>query len=135
MGKLANVGADTTLADIFDVDYTADGQIVARNGEAVDAVAILTEMVEVVAEFGGEQLKSFTDPSKLLDSLKSSLDMGKDGLTSFAESHGLKEKAPAEQDDKLEVSVNSETGSQAKPTTIGEVQEKEERPFGFNAIT
>ncbi|SGY96223.1 Autotransporter adhesin [Moritella viscosa] len=134
LGKLANVGADTTLADIFDVDYTADGQIVARNGEAVDAVAILTEMVEVVAEFGGEQLKSFTDPSKLLDSLKSSLDMGKDGLTSFAESHGLKEKAPAEQDDKLAVSVNSETGSQAKPTTIGEVKEKEERPFGFNAL-
>ena len=134
LGKLAGVGADTTLADIFAVDYTADGQIVARNGDAVDGVAILTEMVEVVAEFGGGQLKSFTDPSKLLDSLKSSLDMGKDGLTSFAESHGLKEKAPAEQDDKLAVSVNSDTDSQAKPATAGEVTEQEERPFGFNAL-
>ncbi|WP_017223230.1 MARTX multifunctional-autoprocessing repeats-in-toxin holotoxin RtxA [Moritella dasanensis] len=134
LGKLAGVGADTTLADIFAVDYTADGQIVARNGEAVDGVAILTEMVEVVAEFGGEQLKSFIDPSTLLDSLKSSLDMGKDGLNSFVESHGLKDKAPEELENKATVSVNAETDSQAKAVTTDEVAGKEERPFGFNTL-
>jgi len=134
LGKLAGVGADTTLADIFAVDYTADGQIVARNGEAVDSVAILTEMVEVVAEFGGDQLKSFIDPSTLLDSLKSSLDMGKDGLNTFVESHGLKDKAPESLEDKSTVSVNSETDAEAKTIVTDAVIEKEERPFGFNAL-
>ncbi|PKG38877.1 MARTX multifunctional-autoprocessing repeats-in-toxin holotoxin RtxA [Psychromonas sp. Urea-02u-13] len=134
LGKLAGVGANTTLADIFAVDYTADGQIIARNGEAVDSVAILTEMVEVVAEFGGEQLKSFVNPSALLDSLKSSLDMGKDGLTTFVESHGLKDKAPEELENESAVSVSHETDGQVKPATIDNVADKEERPFGFNAL-
>ncbi|HAS2734372.1 TPA: MARTX multifunctional-autoprocessing repeats-in-toxin holotoxin RtxA, partial [Vibrio cholerae] len=50
LGQLAGVGAETTLADIFGVDYTASGQIVSRNGQAVDGVAILKEMLEVIGE-------------------------------------------------------------------------------------
>nr|AVA30159.1 truncated RtxA [Vibrio cholerae] len=38
LGQLAGVGAETTLADIFGVDYTASGQIISRNGQ--DGVAI-----------------------------------------------------------------------------------------------
>ncbi|MDB6370394.1 MARTX multifunctional-autoprocessing repeats-in-toxin holotoxin RtxA [Photorhabdus bodei] len=96
LGRLASVNVDTTLADIFDVDYTADGRIVSRGDEPVDGVAILKEMIEVIGKFGGEQLKVFTDPDKLLDGLKSHLNMGTDGIKSFAESHGLKQKEPDE---------------------------------------
>ncbi|NOF61472.1 MARTX multifunctional-autoprocessing repeats-in-toxin holotoxin RtxA, partial [Vibrio cholerae] len=96
LGQLAGVGAETTLADIFGVDYTASGQIVSRNGQAVDGVAILKEMLEVIGEFSGDQLQAFVDPAKLLDSLKAGIDMGADGIKSFAETHGLKEKAPEE---------------------------------------
>ncbi|MEH6531231.1 MAG: MARTX multifunctional-autoprocessing repeats-in-toxin holotoxin RtxA [Photobacterium frigidiphilum] len=134
LGKLAGVGADTTLADIFAVDYTANGHIVARNGEAVDGVSILTEVLEVIAEFGGDQLQSFTDPSKLLDSLKSSLDMGDDAINSFAESHGLKEKAPEEQEDKSTISVNAKAASQAASNPTEKASEKADRAFGFNAL-
>ncbi|HAS2699795.1 TPA: MARTX multifunctional-autoprocessing repeats-in-toxin holotoxin RtxA, partial [Vibrio cholerae] len=76
LGQLAGVGAETTLADIFGVDYTASGQIVSRNGQAVDGVAILKEMLEVIGEFSGDQLQAFVDPAKLLDSLKAGIDMG-----------------------------------------------------------
>uniref|UniRef100_UPI000E0D1A14 MARTX multifunctional-autoprocessing repeats-in-toxin holotoxin RtxA n=1 Tax=Vibrio cholerae TaxID=666 RepID=UPI000E0D1A14 len=88
LGQLAGVGAETTLADIFGVDYTASGQIVSRNGQAVDGVAILKEMLEVIGEFSGDQLQAFVDPAKLLDSLKAGIDMGADGIKSFAETHG-----------------------------------------------
>ncbi|HAS7829196.1 TPA: MARTX multifunctional-autoprocessing repeats-in-toxin holotoxin RtxA, partial [Vibrio cholerae] len=106
LGQLAGVGAETTLADIFGVDYTASGQIVSRNGQAVDGVAILKEMLEVIGEFSGDQLQAFVDPAKLLDSLKAGIDMGADGIKSFAETHGLKEKAPEEEKDNSSVSVN-----------------------------
>ncbi|HFQ5052403.1 TPA: alpha/beta fold hydrolase, partial [Vibrio vulnificus] len=106
LGQLAGVGAETTLADIFGVDYTASGQIVSRNGEAVDGVAILKEMLEVIGEFSGDQLQAFVDPAKLLDSLKAGINMGADGIKSFAETHGLKEKAPEEEEDNSSVSVN-----------------------------
>lgn len=76
LGQLAGVGAETTLADIFGVDYTASGQIISRNGQAVDGVAILKEMLEVIGEFSGDQLQAFVDPAKLLDSLKAGIDMG-----------------------------------------------------------
>ncbi len=49
-------------------------------------------MLAVVTEFGGEKLSAFTDPTKLLDNLQSSINLGKDGIISFAESHGLKKK-------------------------------------------
>ncbi|HAS2654186.1 TPA: MARTX multifunctional-autoprocessing repeats-in-toxin holotoxin RtxA, partial [Vibrio cholerae] len=103
LGQLAGVGAETTLADIFGVDYTASGQIVSRNGQAVDGVAILKEMLEVIGEFSGDQLQAFVDPAKLLDSLKAGIDMGADGIKSFAETHGLKEKAPEEEKDNSSV--------------------------------
>ncbi|PRQ61481.1 MARTX multifunctional-autoprocessing repeats-in-toxin holotoxin RtxA [Vibrio sp. V01_P9A10T6] len=132
LGKFAEVGAETTLGDIFGVNYTADGKIVSRTDEAIDGVAILKEMLEVIGEFGGEQLSAFTDPEKLLDSLKAGIDMGADGLQSFAESHGLKEKAP-EENDTAQVTLN---GAPAATENVSATVEetKPERAFGFNAL-
>nr|WP_245834735.1 MARTX multifunctional-autoprocessing repeats-in-toxin holotoxin RtxA [Vibrio salilacus] len=132
LGKFAEVGAETTLGDIFGVNYTADGKIVSRTDEAVDGVTILKEMLEVIGEFGGEQLSAFTEPEKLLDSLKAGIDMGADGLQSFAESHGLKEKAP-EENDTAQVTFN---GAPAATKNVSATVEetKPERAFGFNAL-
>lgn len=132
LGKFAEVGAETTLGDIFGVNYTADGKIVSRTDEAVDGVAILKEMLEVIGEFGGEQLSAFTDPEKLLDSLKAGIDMGADGLQSFTESHGLKEKAP-EENDTAQVTLNGATAATENVSATVE-ETKPERAFGFNAL-
>ncbi|HFQ5127087.1 TPA: MARTX multifunctional-autoprocessing repeats-in-toxin holotoxin RtxA [Vibrio vulnificus] len=138
LGQLAGVGAETTLADIFGVDYTASGQIVSRNGEAVDGVAILKEMLEVIGEFSGDQLQAFIDPAKLLDSLKSGINMGADGIKSFAETHGLKEKAPEEEEDNSSVSVNGANVNSAQGATVAdgstETAEIPDRAFGFNSL-
>ncbi|ENO1846504.1 MARTX multifunctional-autoprocessing repeats-in-toxin holotoxin RtxA [Vibrio vulnificus] len=138
LGQLAGVGAETTLADIFGVDYTASGQIVSRNGEAVDGVAILKEMLEVIGEFSGDQLQAFVDPAKLLDSLKSGINMGVDGIKSFAETHGLKEKAPEEEEDNSSVSVNGANVNSAQGATVAdgstETTETPDRAFGFNSL-
>lgn len=137
LGRLASVNSDTTLGDIFGVDYSEDGKIISRHGEPIDVVAILKDMLTVVTEFGGEQLSAFTDPTKLLDSLQSSINMGKDGIISFAESHGLKAKATKDQQNKTEVSINPETSITDASTTQAknsETTEKEERPFGFNSL-
>ncbi|HFQ5286297.1 TPA: MARTX multifunctional-autoprocessing repeats-in-toxin holotoxin RtxA [Vibrio vulnificus] len=138
LGQLAGVGAETTLADIFGVDYTASGQIVSRNGEAVDGVAILKEMLEVIGEFSGDQLQAFVDPAKLLDSLKSGINMGADGIKSFAETHGLKEKAPEEEEGKPSVSLNGESLNSTQGATVAdgstETTETPDRAFGFNSL-
>ncbi|HAS6264013.1 TPA: MARTX multifunctional-autoprocessing repeats-in-toxin holotoxin RtxA [Vibrio vulnificus] len=138
LGQLAGVGAETTLADIFGVDYTASGQIVSRNGEAVDGVAILKEMLEVIGEFSGDQLQAFVDPAKLLDSLKSGINMGADGIKSFAETHGLKEKSPEEEEDNSSVSVNGANVNSAQGATVAdgstETTETPDRAFGFNSL-
>ncbi|EPC8366935.1 MARTX multifunctional-autoprocessing repeats-in-toxin holotoxin RtxA [Vibrio cholerae] len=138
LGQLAGVGAETTLADIFGVDYTASGQIVSRNGQAVDGVAILKEMLEVIGEFSGDQLQAFVDPAKLLDSLKAGIDMGADGIKSFAETHGLKEKAPEEEKDNSSVSVNGANVNRAQGATVAdgntETAETQDRAFGFNSL-
>lgn len=138
LGQLAGVGAETTLADIFGVDYTASGQIVSRNGQAVDGVAILKEMLEVIGEFSGDQLQAFVDPAKLLDSLKAGIDMGADGIKSFAETHGLKEKAPEEEKDNSSVSVNGANVNSAQGATVAdgntESAETQDRAFGFNSL-
>ncbi|EGQ8096421.1 MARTX multifunctional-autoprocessing repeats-in-toxin holotoxin RtxA [Vibrio cholerae] len=138
LGQLAGVGAETTLADIFGVDYTASGQIVSRNGQAVDGVAILKEMLEVIGEFSGDQLQAFVDPAKLLDSLKAGIDMGADGIKSFAETHGLKEKAPEEEKDNSSVSVNGGNVNRAQGATVAdgntETAETQDRAFGFNSL-
>ncbi|ELV8737362.1 MARTX multifunctional-autoprocessing repeats-in-toxin holotoxin RtxA [Vibrio vulnificus] len=138
LGQLAGVGAETTLADIFGVDYTASGQIVSRNGEAVDGVAILKEMLEVIGEFSGDQLQAFVDPAKLLDSLKAGINMGADGIKSFAETHGLKEKAPEEEEDNASVSVNGASVNSAQSVTVAdgstETAETPDRAFGFNSL-
>ncbi|MBN8111899.1 MARTX multifunctional-autoprocessing repeats-in-toxin holotoxin RtxA [Vibrio vulnificus] len=138
LGQLAGVGAETTLADIFGVDYTASGQIVSRNGEAVDGVAILKEMLEVIGEFSGDQLQAFVDPAKLLDSLKAGINMGADGIKSFAETHGLKEKAPEEEEDNSSVSVNGANVNSAQGATVAdgstETTETPDRAFGFNSL-
>lgn len=135
LGRLAGVSSDTTLGDIFGVDYTADGKIVSRSGAPVDGAAILKEMLTVVTDFGGEQLAAFTDPTKLIDNLQSSINMGKDGITSFAKSHGLKKKAPEDQQDKSTVSVNGQNTSTAVSSAEkGEVTSENDRVFGFNAL-
>lgn len=138
LGQLAGVGAETTLADIFGVDYTASGQVVSRNGQAVDGVAILKEMLEVIGEFSGDQLQAFVDPAKLLDSLKAGIDMGADGIKSFAETHGLKEKAPEEEKDNSSVSVNGANVNRAQGATVAdgntETAETQDRAFGFNSL-
>ena len=137
LGRLASVNSDTTLGDIFGVDYSEDGKIISRHGEPIDVVAILKDMLAVVTEFGGEQLSAFTDPTKLLDSLQSSINMGKDGIVSFAESHGLKAKATKDQQNKTEVSIPPKTSITDASTTQAknsETTEKEERPFGFNSL-
>ncbi|AOM40843.1 MARTX multifunctional-autoprocessing repeats-in-toxin holotoxin RtxA [Xenorhabdus hominickii] len=130
LGKLAGVSADTTLADIFGVDYTANGTIVSRSNQPVDGVAILRDMMEIIGEFSGDQLQAFTDPAKLLDSLKAGLNTGVDGVKSFAESHGLKAKAP---DDSQEgkVSLNGKRDA-IKEQEIENAQS--ERAFGFNSL-
>ncbi|OEE33990.1 peptidase C80, partial [Vibrio anguillarum] len=132
LGQLAGVGAETTLADIFGVDYTASGHIVSRNGEAVDGVAILKEMLEVIGEFSGDQLQAFVDPTKLVNSLEAGINMGADGIKSFAETHGLKEKAP-EENDTAQVTLN---GAPAATENVSATVEetKPERAFGFNAL-
>nr|ADV76432.1 RTX toxin RtxA [Vibrio vulnificus] len=135
LGQLAGVGAETTLADIFGVDYTASGHIVSRNGEAVDGVAILKEMLEVVGEFSGDQLQAFVDPAKFVDNLESGIKMGADGIKTFAETHGLKEKAPEE--DNSSVSFNGTKISKAQDNSEAITPDgsaKEERAFGFNAL-
>ncbi|ELW1707424.1 MARTX multifunctional-autoprocessing repeats-in-toxin holotoxin RtxA [Vibrio cholerae] len=138
LGQLAGVGAETTLADIFGVDYTASGQIVSRNGQAVDGVAILKEMLEVIGEFSGDQLQAFVDPAKLLDSLKAGIDMGADGIKSFAETHGLKEKAPEEEKENSSVSVNGANVNSAQGATVAdgntETAETQGRAFGLNSL-
>ncbi|MEQ5091680.1 MARTX multifunctional-autoprocessing repeats-in-toxin holotoxin RtxA [Providencia rettgeri] len=142
LSRLASVSSDTTLGDIFGVDYTASGHIISRNGEAVDGTAILTEMIELIGKFCGEQLKAFTDPSKLLDSLKSGIDMGADGIKSFAESHGLKEKEIEEDKKETSVSVNGinvasteqETGGDSSSQTTSINNTEQEKAFGFNAL-
>ncbi|EIV8493479.1 MARTX multifunctional-autoprocessing repeats-in-toxin holotoxin RtxA [Vibrio vulnificus] len=138
LGQLAGVGAETTLADIFGVDYTASGHIVSRNGEAVDGVAILKEMLEVIGEFSGDQLQAFVDPTKLLNSLEAGIDMGADGIKSFAETHGLKEKAPEEKEDNSSVSVNGASVNSTQGATVAdgstETTETPDRAFGFNSL-
>ncbi|MFA0662753.1 hypothetical protein AB4619_27290, partial [Vibrio splendidus] len=118
----------------FGVDYTASGQILARNGKPVDGVAILKDMLEVIGEFSGDQLQAFVDPTKLLDDLKSGIDMGADGLKSFAETHGLKEKTPEEKEDKASVSVNGTNVNGVQKSrdeaTTPEKTPKKDRAFG-----
>ncbi|WP_135454298.1 MARTX multifunctional-autoprocessing repeats-in-toxin holotoxin RtxA [Vibrio echinoideorum] len=137
LGQLAGVGAETTLGDIFGVDYTAAGHIVSRTGESVDGVAILKEMLEVVGEFSGDQLQAFVDPAKLLDNLESGVNMGADGIKTFAETHGLKEKAPEEEEDNSSVSVNGTNvaGAQDNGDAItADSSAKEDRAFGLNSL-
>ncbi|MBD2797923.1 MARTX multifunctional-autoprocessing repeats-in-toxin holotoxin RtxA [Xenorhabdus sp. 18] len=124
LGNLASVGADTTLADIFGVDYTPQGGIVSRSGQPVDGVAILREMLEIIGEFSGDQLQAFTDPEKWLNSLETGLNIGADGVRSFAESHGLKAKAPDESQQEGKITI--EQGEQSAPQT--------DRPFGLLSL-
>ncbi|MDE1715856.1 hypothetical protein PWG14_25675, partial [Chromobacterium amazonense] len=122
MGRLAGVGCDTTLGDIFGVDYTAQGGLVSRSGEAIDAPAMLREMLSVIADFGGEQLASFTDPARWLDALAAGAALGKDALRTFARSHGLQAAAPDETDDV------------SPPADALAAAETDRKAFGLNAL-
>ncbi|MDC9596382.1 MARTX multifunctional-autoprocessing repeats-in-toxin holotoxin RtxA [Xenorhabdus anantnagensis] len=134
LGNLAGIGADTTLADIFGVDYTPNGGIVSRSGQSVDGVAILRDMLEIIGEFSGDQLKAFTDPNKLLDGLKASLSMGKEGVKSFVESHGLKVKAPDEkQEEHVTITKEGEPAQEGKPAPET-VDSQADRDFGLTSL-
>ena len=124
--KLSLVESDMTLGDIFGVDYDADGNIISRTGEAIDGQKILKEMLEVVAEFGGEKLKVLSDPQKLLNGLKANLNMGKNAITSFAQAHGLQDKAPTEVDETATVNRLGSTTTQPAGN--------KDQPFGFNSL-
>ncbi|EPL0743031.1 calcium-binding protein [Proteus mirabilis] len=87
-----------------------------------------------MTEFGGEKLSAFTDPTKLLDNLQSSINLGKDGIISFAESHGLKEKATEDQQNESEVSINAQTPITTSQTENSKITEENDRPFGFNSL-
>ncbi|WP_279625660.1 MARTX multifunctional-autoprocessing repeats-in-toxin holotoxin RtxA [Xenorhabdus ishibashii] len=126
--ELAGVSADTTLSDIFGVDYTPQGGLVSRSGQSVDGVAILREMLEIIGEFSSDQLQAFTDSEKLLDSLKAGLNMGADGVKSFAESHGLKTKAPDEKQEEL-VTITKE-GEVAPEAAASQA----DRDFGLTSL-
>ncbi|MQL49701.1 MARTX multifunctional-autoprocessing repeats-in-toxin holotoxin RtxA [Photorhabdus khanii] len=127
LGRLASVSSDTTLADIFGVDYTPEGRIVSRTGEPVDGEAILQEMLSAIGKFSGDQLRAFTDPDKLSDGLKQNIKMNADGVESFFVSHGLKEKAPNEhQEKRSSVAINRENT---------QAHDKSERAFGFNSLS
>nr|WP_237146638.1 MARTX multifunctional-autoprocessing repeats-in-toxin holotoxin RtxA [Photorhabdus laumondii] len=126
LGRLAGVNAETTLADIFGVDYTPKGRIVARTGEPVDGQAILREMLEVIRQFGGDQFHVFADPDKWIEGLKQNIDMSADGIESFLVSHRLKEKAP---DEHREESVPGDIN-----TGNSQADNKPERIWGFNSL-
>ncbi|WP_323840302.1 MARTX multifunctional-autoprocessing repeats-in-toxin holotoxin RtxA [Photorhabdus africana] len=126
LGRLAGVNAETTLADILRVDYTLEGQIAARTGEPVDGTAILREMLEVIKQFGGDQLRVFADLDKWIEGLKQHVDMSADGIESFLVSHGLKEKAP---DENREESVPDVINSGNSQTN-----NKPERALGFHSL-
>ncbi|MDC9589998.1 MARTX multifunctional-autoprocessing repeats-in-toxin holotoxin RtxA [Xenorhabdus sp. XENO-10] len=133
-GNLAGVRADTTLSDIFGVDYTPKGGIVSRSGQSVDGIAILRDMLEIIGEFSGDQLKAFTDPNKLLDGLKAGLSMGKDGVKSFAESHGLKAKAPDEkQEEHVTITKEGIPAQEGKPAPET-VDSQADRDFGLTSL-
>ncbi|WP_118987203.1 MARTX multifunctional-autoprocessing repeats-in-toxin holotoxin RtxA [Photorhabdus sp. CRCIA-P01] len=131
LGRLSRVGADTTFADIFGVDYIAEGHMVSRTGEPVDSVAILQELVEIMGEFGGEQLKAFINPDKWLDDLRSGISMGTEGVKSFVKSHGLREK---EVEEKHQVSTANSDIAKVQINLSATDNSNSERIFGFNAL-
>lgn len=126
INKLSLVESDMTLGDIFGVDYDAAGNIVSRTGEDIDGEKILKEMIEVVAEFGGEKLNALSDPQKLLNGLKANLNMGENAITSFAQTHGLQDKAPNEGDETAAVNASGSRTTQP-PENKGQA-------FGFSSL-
>ncbi len=131
LGRLSGVGAETTFADIFGVDYTEGGRIVSRTGEPVDGAAILQEMINIIGEFSGEQLKAFADPDKWLDDLRAGISMGAEGVKSFVESHGLKKR---EVEEKSQVSTGNHNIEKAQINLSTTDNRTPERAFGFNAL-
>lgn len=131
INKLSLIESDMTLGDVFGVDYDAAGNIVSRTGEDIDGEKILKEMIEVVAEFGGEKLKTLSDPQKLLNELKANLNMGKNAITSFAQAHGLQDKAPDEGDETATVNT---AGSQTTESPTTESPQEEDQAFGFSSL-
>lgn len=121
--RLAGVNADTTLGDIFGVDYDELGRIISRDGQEIDQHAVLKEMLAVVAEFGGEKIKVISNPEKLLDGIEANLNMGSSAITSFVQRHGLQDKAPDETDH------DSVTDIYTNPPAL-----ENDQAFGFNSL-
>lgn len=126
INKLSLIESDMTLGDVFGVDYDAAGNIVSRTGEDIDGEKILKEMIEVVAEFGGEKLNALSDPQKLLNGLKANLNMGENAITSFAQTHGLQDKAPNEGDETAAVNASGSRTTQPP--------ENKDQAFGFSSL-
>ncbi|MDN0107035.1 MARTX multifunctional-autoprocessing repeats-in-toxin holotoxin RtxA [Yersinia rochesterensis] len=126
IAKLSLVESDMTLGDVFGVDYDAAGNIVSRTGEDIDGEKILKEMIEVVAEFGGEKLNALSDPQKLLNDLKANLSMGENAITSFAQTHGLQDQAPNEGDETATVNASGSRTTQPPEST--------DQAFGFSSL-
>ncbi|MEQ9720354.1 MARTX multifunctional-autoprocessing repeats-in-toxin holotoxin RtxA [Yersinia alsatica] len=123
INRLAAVSTDTTLGDIFNVDYDESGRIISRDGQEIDEEAVLKEMLEIVAEFGGEKLKAISNPEKLLNGIKANLNMGSSAITSFAQRHGLQDKAPDETDHDSVADIYTNPPAP-----------KNDEAFGFNSL-
>ncbi|WP_145578519.1 MARTX multifunctional-autoprocessing repeats-in-toxin holotoxin RtxA [Yersinia alsatica] len=123
INRLAAVSTDTTLGDIFNVDYDESGRIISRDGQEIDEEAVLKEMLEIVAEFGGEKLKAISNPEKLLNGIKANLNMGSSAITSFAQRHGLQDKAPNETDHDSVADIYTNPPAP-----------KNDEAFGFNSL-
>ncbi|GEM_PF-5413926 len=124
MQRFSHVGADITLADLLNVDYTEAGRIVSRTGEPIDTEKMLQDLLDIFKEFVGEKLDAFTDLEKLLEQFKASLSLGQAGVTDFMTTHGfIKEDRPT-------VSEENDTSN----TQVSSYEQEPEQEFGFNSL-
>ncbi len=127
LGRLAQVNAQTTLADILDVDYLPTGQIISKTGQSIDAMAMMKELVLIFKAFGAEKLVNTLDTQAFLDGLQKGIAAGEEGVQEFVQSHGLQQKIPEEVASTTENSIEMETEAKAET-------EAEHQPFGFNSL-
>ncbi|VFS49538.1 Uncharacterised protein [Moellerella wisconsensis] len=137
--RMASINADTTLADIFGVQYSATGALISIDNQPLDTQGILLELSEIMFQFGGEQLSKFTDPQAILNSLQANLALGQEGIRTTLQQHGLIEKhseiaadldsidQPSDDENLLFDHPHSATAS-----TID--SQPEARDFGFNSL-
>lgn len=137
--RMASINADTTLADIFGVQYSATGALISIDNQPLDTQGILLELSEIMFQFGGEQLSKFTDPQAILNSLQANLALGQEGIRTTLQQHGLIEKhseiaadpnsidQPSDDENLLFDHPHSATASAID-------SQPEARDFGFNSL-